>query len=347
MGYNNTGEFTTGKCLKEVLKLGKTGAGIAAAKKRSKLGYLEAVNSPLNTSGQTQLPVQNGSKKRFVEIVWRQRTIESQIFTDPSGNCTTDDFDDFNSEMFEVDKYVERKFGLNMAQFKEVCEGRGNFIQDSLELSYNALAKTINKAILAEQVTELGINLRTGLSSATDVTVFPEATGAPQARALQKLQSDFEVTNEMSGTPMWIGAGNIYEYWKTLEQACCNDAGVNMLDLSNSLGYAPFTDTTMKDVLNANEFIVMEQGAAQFVTFNDYVGEDATSAGSSVARGTIKDAKTGIVYDIKIMQDDCKDNWTVIVKLHYGIWFQPLAAYQVDDELHGTRGTLLYRAVAS
>jgi hypothetical protein len=197
---------------------------------------------------------------------------------------------------------------------------------------------------LTEQLTELGINLRTGLSTAASIDVFPAATGAPNAAALQTLQSDFEIENEMVGTPIWIGAGNIYKYWKTLEQSCCNDAGVNMLDLSNSLGYSPFTDTTMKNVLNANEFIVMEQGSVQFVTFNDYVGEDVTSSGTSVARGLITDSKTGVTYDIKIMQDNCNDNWTVIVKLHYGIWFQPLAAYQVDDNLYGTRGTLLYKA---
>lgn len=348
MSYNNTGVFTAGKCLNELLQLtALQGGDFSAVKKRSKLGYLEAINSPLNMNMQTQIPVQNGSKKRIVEVRWMQRTIESQVFTEESGNCSTDNYDDFNSELFEVDKYVEYKFGLNFSEFKEVCEGRGNFIQDALEKSYDAMARVINKECLTEQATELGINLRTGVSTATSIDVFPAATGAPNAAALQTLMSDFEVENEMTGTPIWIGAGNIYKYWKTLEQACCNDAGVNMLDLSNSLGYAPFTDTTMKTIFNANEFLVLEQGAVQFVPFNDYVGEDVTSSGTSVARGTITDAKTGLTYDIKVMQDDCNDNWTVIVKLNYGIWFQPLDAYQVDDHLRGTRGSLLYVAATT
>ena len=206
---------------------------------------------------------------------------------------------------FEVSKYVEYKFALNTKEFKAVCEGRSNFIQDSIELSFNALAKTINKELLTEQATNFGINLRTGTSNAAPVTVFPAATGAPNAAALQTLLADFEVVNEMVGTPIWIGAGDIYKYWKTLEQACCNDAGINMLDLSNSLGYAPFTDTQMGSVFaDPNEFMVMEQGSIQFVPFNDYVGEDATMAGDSVARGTIRDTKTGLVYDIKVLQDD-------------------------------------------
>lgn len=343
MSYNSTGVFTAGKCLNELMNLTDLKGGMfSAAKKRSKLGYLEAINSPLNMSMQNQIPTQNGSKKRLVELRWRQRTIESQVFTTDNGNCDTDNYPDFNSELFEVDKYVKYSFGINTAEFKEVCQGRGSFIQDSLETSYDAIARTINKDLLSEQQTELGVNLRTGLSSATTVPLFPAATGAPNASALQTLQSDFEIENEMSGTPIWIGAGNIYKYWKTLEQACCNDGGVNMLDLSNSLGYAPFTDTTMKTVFGANEFLVLEQGSVQFVPFNDYVGEDATSSGTSVARGTITDTKTGITYDIKILQTDCSDDWTVILSLHYGIFFQPLEAYQVDDPLYGTRGSLLY-----
>ena len=341
MSYNGTGAFTAGKCLNELMMLTAT-SGMNAAKKRSKLGYLEAINSPLNTSAQEQIQVQNGSKKRVVELRWRQRTIETQVFTSETGKCTNDNFPDFNSELFEVTKYVEYQFSLNTKEFKEVCEGRGKFVQDSIEESYDALARVINKELLAEQLTELGINLRTGLSSAATVPLFPAATGAPNASALQTLQADFEVENEMGGTPIWIGAGNIYKYWKTLEQACCNDAGVNMLDLSNSLGYAPFTDTTMKTVFGANEFLVLEQGATQFVPFNDYVGEDATGAGDSVARGVITDVKTGITYDVKILQDDCNDNWVVKMSLHYGIFFQPVAAFQVDDPLYGTRGSLLY-----
>jgi hypothetical protein len=349
MGYNGTGVFTAGKCLNELMMLKDLkGGDFSAAKKRSKLGYLEAINSPLNMSVQNQIPTQQGSKKRVVEIRWRQRTIETQVLEEESGTCTSTNFPDFNSELFEVSKYVEYKFALNTEEFKAVCEGRSKFIQDSIELSYDALAKTINRAALTEQATNFGINLRTGSSAASSIDVFPAATGAPNAAALQTLQADFEIENEMVGTPIWIGAGNIYKYWKTLEQACCNDAGINMLDLSNSLGYAPFTDTMMGSVFaSANDFMVMEQGSIQFVPFNDYVGEDETSAGSSVARGRITDSKTGITYDIKVLQDDCSDDWVVKMSLHYDIFFQPQLAFQVDDPLYGTNGTLRYTAATT
>jgi len=349
MGYNSDGVFTAGKCLNEIMKLGMIkGGNFSAAKKRSKLGYLEAVNSPLNMSVQNQIPTQNGSKKRVVEIRWRQRTIETQVLDAESGTCDSTNFPDFNSELFETNMYAEYKFKLNTSEFKAVCEGRSQFLNDSIELSYDAIAKKVNRDLLGEQATNFGVNLRTASTAASSVTVFPAATGAPNAAALQTLLADFDIENEMVGTPIWIGAGNIYKYWKTLEQACCNDAGINMLDLSNSLGYAPFTDTMMGSVFaDANDFMVMEQGSVQFVPFNDYVGEDVTSSGTSVSRGTITDTKTGLTYDIKVLQNDCSDDWVVKMSLHYGIFFQPEAAYQVADPLYGTNGTLRYNAVAS
>lgn len=348
MGYNNTGEFTAGKCLNSLIDLKDIKGGIfESAKKRSKLGYLEAITSPLNTRSQTQLPVQQGSKRRLVEVRWRQRTIVDQVEETLSGTCTSDNFPDFNSELFEVTKNVEHKFALNSSEFKLVCEGRSEFIDETLQITYDAMARKINTTLLTEQLTNFGINIESGTSASTPITVFPAATGAPNAAALQTLLAEYDLSNEFVGNPIWIGGGNIYKFWKTLQQACCNDGGVNMLDLSNSLGYAPFADTQVDGIIGTNQFIVMEPQSVQFVPFNDYIGEDATSSGTSVARSTITDSKTGITYDIKILQDDCADNWVVILRLNYDIFFQPGEAFQAQDPLRGTNGTLRYTANAS
>ena len=348
MGYNSDGVFTAGKCLNALINLDEIKGGqYSAAKKRSKLGYLEALASPLNTTGQRQIPTQQGSKKRVVEVRWRQRATESDVEESLSGTCTSTDFPDFNSELFEVGKYVERKFALNTSEFKAVCEGRSSFIGETLNLTFDALARKINSALLTEQLTNFGINIASGSAATTSVTVFPAATGAPNAAALQTLMAEYDLDNEMVGTPIWIGGGNIYKFWKTLAQSCCNDGGVNMLDLSNSLGYAPFADTMVDSVIGANQFIVMEPQSVQFVTFNDYVGEDATMSGTSVARGTITDSKTGITYDLKVLQDDCSDNWVVIINLNYDIFFQPGEAFSANDHLYGQNGTLRYTAATS
>jgi len=67
MSYNSNGTFTAGTCLDNLIQLDSIkGGDFSAAKKRSKIGYLEALTSPLNTMGMEQLPVQEGSKERLV-----------------------------------------------------------------------------------------------------------------------------------------------------------------------------------------------------------------------------------------------------------------------------------------
>jgi len=181
MGYTSDGVFTAGLCLNELQNLDDIKGGMfSAAKKRSKLGYLEAINSPLNRVGQEQIRTQNGSKKRVVEIRWRQRRVAGQVEEVASGTCTSTDYPDFNSELFEVSKYVETKFSLNTSEFKKVCEGRNKFINDTITLAFDSLAAKINANLLEEQLLNFGINKRVGTTAAQDVTVFPAATGAPK-----------------------------------------------------------------------------------------------------------------------------------------------------------------------
>lgn len=348
MSYNSNGIFTAGICTERLLDLADIKGNMNdPLMKRSPLGYLESITSPLNTNGRVSISVQDGEKYKTARIKWRQRAIASQVTSSKSGTCSTDNYKDFEEETITLSKAVEYKFGINTYQSKLICEGRLDFMRSEIFSAFDALARDINASLLTEQALNFGKNIRTGATTASDLTVFPAATGNPNARPLQILKNDFRVKNQFNGTMMLIGAGNAYDYWTTLESACCNDGGVDMLALSNSLGWSPFIDTQMEDYFGTNHFMTMEPGSVQLITFNDYVGIDATSAGSEVSRTTIVDPRTGIRYDLKVMQDGCSDNYVVIINLTYDVWFTPISQFQFDDPLHGTRGTLRYRAVTS
>lgn len=348
MSYNSTGTFTAGICVEKLLDLADIKGNLNNPLfKRSQLGYVEAILSPLNTSGRTAIQTQEGSKRKSVRIKWLQRTVDSQILSEKSSTCTTDNYDDFEEETVTLSKSVEYKFGINTDEVKNICEGRLDFLRMMLLKSFNALTREINDSILTDQALNMGINITTGTANATTLTVFPDATGNPNARPLQKIKYDFSEKNEMMGSPMVIGSGYMSQYMRTLAAGCCNDGGVDMLSLSNQMGWSPFIDTQLESVFGANHFIVLEPGSAQFLQFNSYVGEDATKAGDSVVRTTIKDPRTGIVYDLKVLQNDCDDNYVVIINLTYDIWFTPIAQYHFDDPLYGTRGSLRYVAAVS
>lgn len=346
MSYNNTGTFSAGICLERLIDLSDVkGDFNNPLYKRTPLGGIEALVSPLNRTG-ISIEKQDGSKQKSVRIKWLQRDVQSQVLTSKP-SCSDDvTYSDFNEETISVNNYVYRTFGLKTSEVKKICEGRVQFMEMNIKKSFDSLAREINEQFLTELALNFGINVRTGNTTASDLTVFPDATGNPNARPLQILKNDYNVRNQFVGNMMVIGAGNIYDYWTTLTSACCNDGGVDMLSLSNKLGWSPFVDVMAEDVLGTNHFAVLEPGAVQFIPFNEYVGEDATSFADNISRGTITDPRTGITYDIKIFQD-CDDDWKVIIGLNYDFWFTPASQYHFDDPLYGTRGTLRYRAITS
>lgn len=348
MGYNNNGDFTAGICVEELRKLTQINGDIHSPfLQRTPSGYLEAITSAFNLKGTTQIPIHIGTKKKTVRITYRQRTIESQVKETEDEVCSPDYFPDFNEEDVDVDKVASISFGLVEDQIALICEGRGEFIIDTLAGQFDALAKNINKNILLDQVINFGVNKRTGLSTATSINVLNGTTGAPLATGIQDLKDDYNVQNQESGLPMVIGGSLINKYFDTLDVGCCNDAGTEMNALLQSAKLMRFLDVDIEGVIGVNNFAVLSPGRTQLVTWNKYVNENAYAVNPLASNGTIKDPRTGILYDMKVLKDECTDQWFIRLELNYGIHFQPLDAYQVDDPLRGINGTYLYTAATT
>lgn len=348
MGYNSNGTFTAGICVEELRKLTNIEGDVQSPfLQRTPLGYVEAVTSAFNMQGTEQIPIHIGTKKKTVRIKWRQRTIESQVKETEDSTCDPDYFPDFNEENVDTDKVASISFGLVEDEVALICEGRGEFIADTLAGQFDALAQNINKNLLTEQLLNFGENKRTGLSTATSVNVITAATGAPLATGIQDIKDDYFFHNQESRTPMSIGGSLINKYYDTLEVGCCNDAGTEMDALLSSAEIMRFRDTTIENIIGVNNFIIMSPGRSQMITWNKYVNENSYVVDPLASNGTITDPRTGITYDMKVLKDRCTDEWFVRLELNYGMWYQPLEAYQVADPLRGINGTYLYKAVAT
>lgn len=349
MAYNTTGNFTAGQCVAVLQDLTDLEGNMhSPLMKQTPTGYLEAITSPLNTDGQEAIQLQDtGGKKREVRIRYMVRTIESQVDSSITRTCNEGDFDNFLEVTFDCDKELEHRVSLNETDFQRICDGQADFTNKILRKAFDALARTVNRDILTDQSTNFGLNVNTGLSTARDITVFAAANGNPIPRALQVMFNDYTVGNQSVDRPLVIGAGNIYDFWTTLKAGCCNDGGVDMLELSNILGFSPFLDTMIEGVVGANNFAVLEPGTVQFVRFNEYVGEREKLDSPFVSNTTITDPRRNVTYDLKILFDECTDNWTFIFRLCYGIFFRPGDAWDPADPLDNTNGTLRFRAITS
>jgi len=348
MSYNTSGNFTAGQCVAVLQDLTDLEGDMhSPLMKQTPTGYLEALQSPLNDQGEQIMLQDSAGKKREVRIRYMNRTIQSQVDNAITRSCSEGDFDDFNETTFDCDRELEYRVSLNETDFQRICDGQSEFANMLLKKSFDAMAREINENIITDQSTNFGLNISSGLTTAKDVVVYAAANGNPLALMLQEVDFDYHVSNQSTGTPIVVGAGNMYKYWTSLKAGCCNDGGVDMMALSQQLGFSPFLDTQIEGVLGANHFAVLEPGTVQFVPFIEYVGDRAKQLDNLQANTTITDPRRNVTYDLKILFDRCTDNWTWIFRLCYGVWFRPGDAWHPDDPLDGVNGTLRYRATTS
>lgn len=349
-GYNTNGVYTAGICEKIFAGLENFAApGALPSTKRSYLGFLDFLQSPLNKGGVEVIPVQQDSKHKQVRIVYQQRTVSSEVTESEDGNCTPERYPDNLETTFDVDKVVSFNFGLKKREVALICSG-GNTeeLMRKMNNSFDAIARTVNSRLLNVALSNVGFNYgnTTPGTAAKSVSVITAATGAPLALGIQALDQDYYEKNQFTGTPAIIGAGNIMKYWKTVATGCCNQDGVDMNAYAAQLGWAPFLDTQIESVFGTNGFLVAAPGMAQLVTLNRYVGENAGQFGTSVD-STITDPRTGLTYDMKVDYDGCNESFYVRLTLNYGLFTQPTDVFNAGDPIYRTNGLVRYTAATA
>lgn len=348
-GYSTDGVFTAGICEKILSNLSNhTMAANLQSTKRSHLGYLQFLQSPLNKGNIQMIPIQNDSKHKQVRILYKQRTVESEVTTSEDGNCTPERYPDYLETTFDVDSVISYNFGLKKREATLVCNGGNDkIIMDEINESFDAMARKLNAALLAKQLLNFGYNYGNSPASGGVKSVAALGTnGAPLASFIQTLYSDYHEKNEYYGNAAIIGGGNVMKYFVTTMTGCCNQDGADQAAIAAQLGWAPFLDNTIEGVLGSNQFIMAAPGMIQMVPYLRYVGENAGQFGTSVDT-TITDPATGLTYDMKVDYDGCNEAFYVRLTLNYGLWIPPVDTYNPADPLYRTNGSLRYAATAS
>ena len=350
-GYNTDGIYTAGLCEQILTSLADhTLAGNLPSNKRSYLGFLDYLQSPLNKGGVTAIPYESDNAKYAqVRIKYQQRTVESEVTTSEDGNCEPERYPDWLETTLDVTRVVSYNFGLKKRQVARICDG-GNMdeLMGEINQTFDALARKVNSKLLDLALANMGYNYGNSPASASSKSVnfITAATGAPLALGIQALDQDYYEKNQYFGTPAIIGAGNVMKYWKTIASGCCNQDGVDMASYANSLGWAPFLDTMIESTFGSNQFMVLAPGMLQLVPYHRYVGDNAGQFGTAVDT-LITDPHTGLTYDMKVNYDGCNESYYVRLTLNYELWYQPVDVYNAGDPLYRTNGMTRYTAATA
>jgi hypothetical protein len=339
----NSVPFTKGICLAIQDSLINVLKSKSPSLKRTQVGYLQALLSPQNTAGTTQIPIdQKNGKKRKVKLTYIQRGTSTDIAHTEAANCDVEltpvplDVD------VEITKYIRTKwFGFNDEDMRLLCESGDEYRAQVMNSKIDIFMVELNKKLIALQAANFGDFNPMIYGTHKDVAMLNVAGNGINYLGEAQVQTDFQNIDSMDA-PIVIGAGNLNLYAKMAKIGCCNDLGQ---DLSQAGNMNFFYDRFVDSILGANHFIGLVAGYVQLLTWNKYVGE-FKKENAIFSAGTIIDPVTGLEIDMKWVYDyDCAEAYKVRFFLNYELWFIPSDSFAANDELNGVNFTLHYRAV--
>lgn len=332
------------------------------------VGAVQALLDPENTRGVTmeQLGEGDNGHRKTVRIWHKQRAIPDDLGDEK--NCDPGTAKPRFEETFDVDLHTQHVVHIDEATVRTLCDAYSQLVRvpvasrdsDGRAIDSKAILRELAEDLMMDldpirqkinenYLTALALNFGDwkGGDSSKTFNVIGSNDHAVVLTGFNQLKQELKKIG-MGGMPLVFGGGNIDLAFSALELGCCNDIGQDFGKMSKNAGFKfYFDDSDMNTLLgNANAFGILQPKAAQFVTFNKYVGSFARPHGLT-ERGTMPDPKLpGIRYDIRIVPNECaEEGWDMFVNLDYGFYFAPTNLYKSGDRLEGVNG--LFKAIAA
>jgi len=333
--------FTEGICEKIQTSLIDLMGTNSPERKRTPVGYLQAITSPTNTAGLSVIPINIGNgKKRSVRVTYAQRGIESDIQDTYNNGCTAEITKTPYEDILDVNDVLSTKgLAFSEADMAKLCESDQSWIARIINAELDPFMTKLNKALITKQATAFG-NFADGTSTVHSRQLLVAATKSPFYYGENQIMNDFEDI-DFTGRPILIGSGKLRDYTRMAKIGCCNAQGI---DIGQSGDFDFFQDRHVGGILgNADDFIGLAPGNTQLLTYNKYEGAAAKNFGN-IIKTTMVDPFTGIKLDMRWKYDDCDEVWILTFSLYHEMFYLPANAFNADDANDGVNYSLYYRA---
>lgn len=336
-------------------------------------GLLDALHDPANVAATTQevlgLDGQNGHPKQV--RIWRK---QRQVNTDtnstkscPASGTEKTPFEDvvtvsqYREIIIKVSESAIRGLCDEYSQLKTVPGARiGDInanqgplkvmaeILNEINLDFNALRRAINLDLLTSFATRYGKWV--GGNNTKNFPVYRStdaaagSVGSPVLDGFNKFVQEIK-RSTYNGTPIVVGEGIFDLANMALNYGCCNNGGTDFGKMNANAIFKFYRDVDITTGTgNADGIFAFMPGAAQFVSYNEYVGKFARPIGT-VERGTIADPFTpGLNYDMRVFVDECGEHYNIAIGLHFDLYAAPNNLFKTGDRLVGVNG--IFKALA-
>lgn len=309
--------------------------------------------------------------QRWVQLSYKQRLTEGFI-QDTAGSCDVTNL--VTTAEAEVNMDITKSVSLYLdvetlrkyppSQTSKVSLGPGTIyreLYDRILTATNAMFTSCNRALLAKQVSNFGVNVVSGSNAAVSVNLEKNTDYNALADGETKLLTDYHV-NENMGKPMIVGSGLIHSYFLQQGAKSANQAGIDTKFFANSFDF--YYDQTAAAEWGANQFGIFSPNSVQLVEFFTTTGVGADKLGNSIFFRMQMPTMRGneirpVMFDAQLKEIDCATTftdgyygttitvdrgWQLIISKQMGLFNVPSQAYRATDYLLGNNGTYRYTA---
>lgn len=307
--------------------------------KRTITGYLDAVQSELNTAGIDKVASDPGTgKKKTVRLTYIKRA-DAAVVTAKISDCSTTEEPAPFDEDVEIDQYIGTPgVKFDRAQMRKLMQPDSQYMQEQVQAQINKVVVELNKKLLTTQLSNFGTYL--GGDTYKSVVLLKGSNSAPNYKGESDILEHFQDL-DWSGKPIVVGAGNLAQYVRQIGIGCCNVDGLNLAQ-AGSMNF--FRDRFVESIMGDNVFVGLVPGMVQLLTWNEYVGVYAAEEGT-FSHGTIFDPVSGLTFDMRWHFNDCNDTYSMNLGLNYKHHFLPDDAFAATDDLYGYNGSVKFVGV--
>ena len=264
--------------------------------------FTEFIISNANTDGILQQQINPGAgKRRTVDLIYSPRIPKDEITDDCTKVCgSTNELGD-RVETYEIgDDCVQFNWNIPLNDLRDRCQDDGAWLADKVVQVMNGLLRRLEEKNIQQAATLFG-----GFAVGEDDVVADVKTVATKNAAGDP---DIDFISEIAfasknsafkGSPFVFGWNEIFKAFRKLQATCCADSGLDLALMARQEGIAFLPSVEVNEVLPDDNFFVLDAGALQLLTYNEFMGPEGIRVVNDGAyvQGVLIHPVLGIPFD--------------------------------------------------
>ena len=311
------------------------------------IGFIRFLNDPVNTSAIRQQVQPGDGQTRTVELTYTPRINPATVQAGAATTCTGGSIFGETSTQYSINintDHISLSANIPLLALSTRSQGKDDYVAEIVMKLMRAIVQRANR----DAITAFNV-LRGAFANANGVVASASvATRAGNVFLPNPAEEIITRYEEAEGgrVPFVIGGGLINRWFRAMAASCCASTNVLLEEYVDQNNMVHVYDPTVDQILGANNFMVLEPGAMQMLSFNLYEGADvATANDDSFKAGVLVDPLTGLRFDYQATRT-C-DQWTITLKLYRRFVTLPSDLFLTGDPLRGVNYLFPFTATAS